>query len=357
MAAPAKPNPSKVFISYARENRPLAKQLQRDLLRTGVEVFIDYENIRGGDSLPARISAALDWCNTLILLWSADSMESYYVSQEWGNAFQMQKRIIPCVFDGSELPPLLRSLLYLDFSSYAEGYAQLCRALGSEGGLIAAKPVLFPWWQRNKAINITLIVVVTVALFIAISILKSIISSANNTEIKIDAAKAALIVTKAAEADRYLTDQFSAAQDSLNAAMAEFEAQNSKFILTRNYLRTQQLLDAAVAAANSAKGAVAVKKEEVKIEAQNLMTSAQAAVEEVKKLFAKAPKGKDGYGALEQMQTELAGAETAIAEADTALTFGDFLGARDKVKAASEKVNSLKQELEDAVNKKMILKK
>jgi hypothetical protein len=85
------------------------------------------------------------------------------------------------------------------------------------------------------------------------------------------------------------------------------------------------------------------------------MTSAQAAVEEVKKLFAKAPKGKEGKEALEQMQTELAGAETAIADAGNAMASGDFLGARDKVKAASEKVNSLKQELEDAISKKMKL--
>jgi len=52
------------------------------------------------------------------------------------------------------------------------------------------------------------------------------------------------------------------------------------------------------------------------------------------------------------MQTELVGAETAVADAGNALTSGDFLGARDKVKAASEKVNSLMQELQDAISKK-----
>jgi hypothetical protein len=87
MTSPPEPSPPKVFISYAWKNQPVAKQLQRDLQRDGVEVFVDYEKISGGDSLPARISAALDWCNTLILLWSADSAESYYVKQEWTSAF------------------------------------------------------------------------------------------------------------------------------------------------------------------------------------------------------------------------------------------------------------------------------
>jgi hypothetical protein len=168
----------------------------------------------------------------------------------------------------------------------------------------------------------------------------------------LDSAKAAVEAARTEGADRYLPELFNAAQDSLNAAMAEVEAQNSKFALTRNYDRATALLNAALTAANSAKDGVAAKKEEVKAEADALMTSAQAAVEEVKKLFARAPRGKEGKEVLEQMQSELAGAETAIAEAGNALASGDFLGARDKVKAASEKVNSLKQELEDAISKK-----
>jgi hypothetical protein len=32
--------PPKIFISYAWENQPLARQLQRDLQNDGVEVFV-----------------------------------------------------------------------------------------------------------------------------------------------------------------------------------------------------------------------------------------------------------------------------------------------------------------------------
>jgi hypothetical protein len=130
MAKQLQSDPPKVFISYAWKNQPIAKQLQGDLQRDGVEVFVDYEKITGGDSLPARISAALDWCNTLILLWSAEAVQSYYVSQEWESAFHLQKRIIPCVLDGTLLPALIRKQRYLNFSSYQDGYAQLCRTLG-----------------------------------------------------------------------------------------------------------------------------------------------------------------------------------------------------------------------------------
>ncbi len=120
----------KTFISYAWSNQPIAKQLQSDLHHAGVEVFVDYENIAGGDSLPERISTALDWCNTLILLWSSAAAQSYYVQQEWTSAFHMQKRIIPCALDATQLPALLRGRLYLHFSEYRSGYVQLCRTLG-----------------------------------------------------------------------------------------------------------------------------------------------------------------------------------------------------------------------------------
>jgi hypothetical protein len=143
-------SPPRVFISYAWEYQPLAKQLQADLQRDGVEVFVDYEKITGGDSLPARISAALEWCNTLILLWSAEAAQSYYVAQEWESAFHLQKRIIPCVLDGTVLPALLRGRLYLNFSSFEWGYVQLCHALGikpsaaSKAGVSSATPIQAP---------------------------------------------------------------------------------------------------------------------------------------------------------------------------------------------------------------------
>ncbi len=127
------PEPTpKIFISYAWKNQPIAKRLQSDLKRDSVEVFVDYERIAGGDSLPARISVGLDWCNTLILLWSAEAANSRYVSEEWESAFHLDRKIIPCVLDNTALPALLRKRLYLNFAPYETGYAQLCRSLGVE---------------------------------------------------------------------------------------------------------------------------------------------------------------------------------------------------------------------------------
>jgi hypothetical protein len=188
-------------------------------------------------------------------------------------------------------------------------------------------------------------------------VLAMMVGCAKAPQQEIDAANAALEAARTAEADRYLADQFNAAKDSLDAAMAEVEAQNSKFALTRNYDRALQLLQAAANAANGAKDAVATAKEQVHADAQDLMAQAQIAIGEAKALLVKAPKGKEGKEMLEQMQSELSAVETSLAEAQTELSSGNFISARDKAKAGLEKVNSIKDELSQAIGKKAALSK
>ncbi len=50
----------RVFLSYARPDRPLAEGLAAGLRRRGFRVWIDQDELRIGDSLVERISEALD---------------------------------------------------------------------------------------------------------------------------------------------------------------------------------------------------------------------------------------------------------------------------------------------------------
>jgi hypothetical protein len=191
-----------------------------------------------------------------------------------------------------------------------------------------------------------------VAILTIILAMSMMIGCAKAPQQDIDAAKAALEAAKAAEADRYVPAQYNAVKDSVDTALAEVERQNSKFVLFRSYGKVQKKLQEALAAANAAKDGATVEKEKVKAEAQELLTQAQAAGEETKKLMKKAPRGKEGRAALEAIQSDLTTAEAGLAEANTAMTNGDVLTARDKAKASLEKINSLNQELQDAIAKK-----
>jgi uncharacterized protein YicC (UPF0701 family) len=168
----------------------------------------------------------------------------------------------------------------------------------------------------------------------------------------IDATNAAMEAAKAVEADRYAADLFNAAKDSLTAAMTEVENQNAKFALTRNYGRAQQLLDGALAAFTSAKDAAAANKEKVRVEADTLAKALAASIESAKKLMSKAPRGKEGKAALDMIQNDISAVEASVAEIGTATTNGDFLAARDKAQASLAKINSIIEELNQAIAKK-----
>jgi hypothetical protein len=119
----------KVFISHSWEDNEIARKIADRLKNDGVTIWVDYESISGGDSLPDKICEALEWCDVLLLIWSNPAISSYYVGLEWKSALDLQKKIIPCVLDGSRLPAILRSFLYIDFRDFEDGYFKLLRAL------------------------------------------------------------------------------------------------------------------------------------------------------------------------------------------------------------------------------------
>jgi len=128
--------PPKIFISHSWDNKPLVRRLEAELKAAGAEVWVDHAGVRGGDNLPKEISAALAWCNTVILVWSQSAAQSHWVELEWTNAIALRKLVIPCRLDKTALPALLANLLYLDFTEVEKGLMQLREAVQ-----LAQKPV------------------------------------------------------------------------------------------------------------------------------------------------------------------------------------------------------------------------
>ncbi len=119
----------KVFISHSWEDNDISRKLAEYFRRDGAEVWIDYARIEGGDSLPKVISNAIDWCDTMILVWSKSAVDSYWVEEEWTCAHSLRKRIVPCLIDRSKLPSILMSRLHIDIKDFEKGYSNLGRAL------------------------------------------------------------------------------------------------------------------------------------------------------------------------------------------------------------------------------------
>ena len=114
----------RVFISYARENAPLAVQLARDLKANTAEVWLDQLEIRAGQNWPAEVSKALTGCSVFLVLLSPSAIRSAVVNNEIVFAHDEGKAMIPILLglDPRDIPLLLRGLNYLDFSDSEHKY-------------------------------------------------------------------------------------------------------------------------------------------------------------------------------------------------------------------------------------------
>ncbi len=166
----------------------------------------------------------------------------------------------------------------------------------------------------------------------------------------IDAANAAIDSAKIAGADVYIADEFMAITDSLQSAMEKVEAQKSKFMF-RNYGEVAKQLQEVKMLAEQAKENAIIKKNQVKEEVQSALNEVTTLVAENKELIAKAPKGKEGKAALEEMKNELTVIETTVTETTTLFNNGDYMTAKEKITAAKEKAVSINTELKKAIAK------
>lgn len=107
-----------IFISHSWNEKGLATTIAQELdyLHCG-KVWIDYENIEGGDKLDNSIRNGLENTRYVIVLWSKSASKSSWVSQEIRLAVSMRCKIMPCVLDNTKLETNrnLAGRLYCDF--------------------------------------------------------------------------------------------------------------------------------------------------------------------------------------------------------------------------------------------------
>jgi hypothetical protein len=91
-----------IFISYKREDRPIAERLADVLKQLGFDVWWDLE-LLAGDQYRQVIREVIDHCSVAIVLWSAQSVESDFVVDEASHA-KTKGKLCPARIDQVELP-------------------------------------------------------------------------------------------------------------------------------------------------------------------------------------------------------------------------------------------------------------
>jgi colicin import membrane protein len=170
-----------------------------------------------------------------------------------------------------------------------------------------------------------------------------------------DSAKAVLEEARTAQADKYASAEFQAAEGSMNDAQAEMDAQSQKWI--KNYDKTKELLAKAKQDAETAKSAAATNKEAAKQAATTAIADATTSLDAAKAALKGAPVGKDTKADLALFSQDLDGLATTLTEAQTAMGSEDYNGAKDKASSVKEKADSIKQQIDEAAAKRAGAKK
>jgi WD40 repeat protein len=96
VGAPRAPEITGVFISYSRtDGAEIAHQLRDKLTQHNVNVWLDTDQIRGGDSWTSELDAALSSCDVLLAVLTESSYKSGICRAEQLFAVEHGKRVIP----------------------------------------------------------------------------------------------------------------------------------------------------------------------------------------------------------------------------------------------------------------------
>jgi hypothetical protein len=177
----------------------------------------------------------------------------------------------------------------------------------------------------------------------------TLVSCEKAPQAEIDQVKAAVDSARVAGAAIYQAESLSALEDSLSSILVEIEEESGKMLPSFDEIKTE--LEAVKSYAYQVVQQTETKKVEVSQEVETIVTEVKTLVEENKELVAKAPKGKEGKEALEQINTEIATIETSLGEIETLVGSGELIAAHEKVVVLKENATAINTELNTVMAK------
>lgn len=167
---------------------------------------------------------------------------------------------------------------------------------------------------------------------------------------KLSEAEKAVMDAKLAGAQAYVAEDFAKLEGMLNNAKKEMDDQNTKFVLFRDYGRTEQLLASVKAETPKLIEETAKKKEEAKGVALKTYEAAKEAVKKTQALVSKTPVGKD-RAAVEAIKNDAKALTASLNDVQMAMDAEDYLTAQAKAKAVQDKSLALSSEVRGALAK------
>jgi hypothetical protein len=115
----------KVFISHSYADIKFVEKLRTELIKNGIEVWIDKNILKVGDNIAQKIDNALNEADYIIFVLSKESVNSKWVQLELSTTLnneisREQLYIIPIIIDDCDIPFELKNRFYADFRGQFE---------------------------------------------------------------------------------------------------------------------------------------------------------------------------------------------------------------------------------------------
>jgi len=138
---------SNIFLSYSRKDKGIVERLENRLEAAGHSVWVDIEDIRGGDQWRRAIAEAIRQADTFLLLLSSNAVKSDNVCKELNLAEETKTRVIPVAISSVAIPPEMQYQLAgvqrIDLATdFEAGLKQLLEALGGSDVPVAGQPTV-----------------------------------------------------------------------------------------------------------------------------------------------------------------------------------------------------------------------
>ena len=110
-----------VFLRHYSIDKPWVIKLKDDLLRCGLKVWLDKDEIRSGDLFAKALEEGLDSSRTVALTILPEAVASGWVQEEYYRALSLCNNkgtsvpLIPVILRDAEVPPFAQSRNWVDF--------------------------------------------------------------------------------------------------------------------------------------------------------------------------------------------------------------------------------------------------
>lgn len=127
-----------VFISHARADTWVARQISTHITNLGLRTFLDVHDIKGGDAFDDEILAAVEDCAELVVLLTHSSKGRPYVWLEVGAFLGLRKRVT-LILSGmlrtdyeidNSIPLAMKRLSVKELNDIGEYFAELLQRTG-----------------------------------------------------------------------------------------------------------------------------------------------------------------------------------------------------------------------------------